>query len=1141
MSAKRQPDATTRGAQNRASDPAHSAWVSAHAGSGKTHVLASRVIRLLLDGVPPSRILCLTFTKAAAANMSARVLKTLAEWAVADDDTLRAALASMGANDRIGLDVARTLFARAVETPGGLKIQTIHAFCERVLHLFPFEANVPSDFRVLEQTEQAELLAGARSAALAYLSEHSDDTRSALARVADGTWDGGFIALVNEMLGHRRTIAASTPALRTSKLREVLGLSPQDSEATIVHAILSDGITRAEWPAIVQRLSAGSANDQKCATKLSDILGIADEAAVRPYLDLFRKSDGDWRTTVITRGLAKANPDLDARLASELARLPPLFEKWLAVRTVARTHALDLVCTTVLEHYAQAKQARAFLDFDDLIDCTRQLLTDAHASQWVLYKLDGGIDHILVDEAQDTSEPQWQILEALAGEFSVGAGRARGRRTFFAVGDEKQSIFSFQGAAPAKFEEMRRTFERKTRDADEPFARVALHVSFRSAPDVLRAVDTVFQDETHRRGLSSDLAPLLHDALKHDLPGLVEIWPPVRASDQKPPESWLLPVDATGEHEPPAKLAQKIATKISHLVDPARGEVIEGATPGSTRPITPGDIMILVRRRDAFFEAMIRTLKDKRIAVAGADRLNVVGHIAVMDCVAAARVALLPEDDLFVATILKSPLIGLDDSDLIALAPGRAGTLYGALRDSTDPRHMEAAARIARWIDAARHDGPFDFFSRILGAEGGRRALLARLGAEANDALDEFLSLALAHERTEASSLVTFLARLESLTLDVKRDLESAHDAVRVMTVHAAKGLEAKVVFLPDTCSAWAGQFDPAIYALDTPGGRTLAWSARKADDPAPLLAARDASRRAEEEEYRRLLYVAMTRAEERLYIAGYYNKVPPKPDCWHSMVSTALRPHSEELPDALEDFGEILRFGKVPSVASVPVLPAAVEDETLPEWLTRPARVEAAPAPPLRPSSALASADRQDDLDNVIASRNRLRGLAIHALLQRLPDVSPLMRRSVVEGQIATRWPVLEGESATILKAVNDVIDHADLAPLFGAGALAEVAIAADLPRDKRPPVRIMGQIDRLAETRDGIIVAEYKTGALTKNGPAPAHVAQIALYREALKQMRPGKRVIAVLVYTDGPHVLSLSEDVLDHSAAKALDTAA
>lgn len=1141
MSARRKPDAATRDAQNRASDPAHSSWVSAHAGSGKTHVLASRVIRLLLDGVPPARILCLTFTKAAAANMSARVSATLSGWAIADDERLRASLDSIGANESVSLDIARKLFARAVETPGGLKIQTIHAFCERVLHLFPFEANVPSDFRVLEDTEQAALLAAARTAALADLAERSDETREALARVADGTWDGGFIGLVNEMLGHRRLIAATTPRARATALRQALGLAPDDTENRIVQDILCNGIAQADWRRIADRLACGSKNDNKLADALRDAHTLTGEASVGPYLDLFRRSDGAWKESLITKGLAKSDPDLANRLASELARLPPLREKWLAARTAARTGALDRVCTAVLDHYAQAKQMRALLDFDDLIDGTKQLLTDAHVSQWVLYKLDGGIDHILVDEAQDTSEPQWQILEALAGEFAAGAGRPRARRTFFAVGDEKQSIFSFQGAAPAKFDEMRRAFETRTKKADRGFEHVPLHVSFRSSRDILRAVDIVFAHETNRRGLSADSVAPTHEALKHDLPGLVELWPPLAASPEAPPESWLLPVDATGAHEPPAKLAQKIATKIAHLVDPSRREAVEGPTPGSRRPITPGDIMILVRRRDAFFEAMIRALKDKQINVAGADRLDVVGHIAVMDCIAAARAALLPADDLSLATVLKSPLIGLDDDDLIALSPERKGTLHRALRHSTDARHRVAAERVARWTAAAGRDGPFDFFARILAAEGGRRALLARLGAEANDALDEFLSLALAHERMEAPSLVTFLARLESLTLDVRRDLEAAHDSVRVMTVHAAKGLEAKIVFLPDTCSARTSQFDPRVYVLDGPEGRTLAWSIRKDDDPAPLLDARDASRRAEDEEYRRLLYVAMTRAEERLYIAGYYNKASPRADCWHSMVGATLRPYGEELPDDLEEFGQILRFGKAQSLDALPDATPSAPDLALPAWLLTPALPELPPAPPLRPSSALASADRRDDSPgDAGVSRARLRGIVVHALLQRLHDVPPLMRGAVANAQIAGRWPALIDESAAILRDVSAIIDHPDLAALFGENALAETAIAADLPRAGRTPVRIMGRIDRLAETPDAIVIADYKTGAPQGGEPAARHIAQLGLYRQALRRMRPDKPVAGVLIYTDGPVVLPLADEILDRAAAQALDSA-
>ena len=1136
----RKPDAATRGAQNHASDPSHSAWVSAHAGSGKTHVLASRVIRLLLDGVAPSRILCLTFTKAAAANMSARVFGTLSRWAVADDDALRAELDSLGVKSLVSLDLARKLFARAVETPGGLKIQTIHAFCERVLHLFPFEANVPSDFSVMQETEQAELLSNARKAALAEMAGRDDETRGALARVAEATWDGGFITLVNEMLRERRLFAGTTHDQRGARLREALGLAPGETEETIRHEILSGGISCEEWAGIADRLARGSANDGKCAEALRKASALTDEAAVAPYFDLFRTSKGEWKDSVITKRLAKADPDLADRLDAEIARLPALRDKWLAARTVSRTQALDMVCSAVLRHYDRARQIRALLDFDDLIDCTSRLLTEAHASQWVLYKLDGGIDHILVDEAQDTSEPQWQILEALAREFTSGAGRSRARRTFFAVGDEKQSIFSFQGAAPEKFDEMRRAFEKRTRDAGQLFAPVPLHVSFRSSGDILRAVDIVFEEANHRRGLSTDSAPPRHEALKRDLPGMVEIWPPLAATEQTPPESWLLPVDATGEHEPPAKLAQKIATRISHLVDPGRREAVEGATPGSARQITPGDIMILVRRRDAFFEAMIRALKDKQIRVAGADRLDVVGHIAVMDCIAAGRVALLPADDLSLATVLKSPLIGLDDDDLIALAPGRTGSLHTALRASADPRHVAAAARVARWIEAAAHDGPFDFFARILGAEGGRRALLARLGAEANDALDEFLALALAHERTDVPSLTTFLATLESLTLDVKRDLETSNDAVRVMTVHAAKGLEAKIVFLPDTCVAPTGQFDPAIYTLDTPAGPTLAWSSRKADDPAALAAARETVRRAQEDEYRRLLYVAMTRAEERLYIAGYYNKQPPKPDCWHAMISAALAPHCDTLPDTLEDFGEILRFGRPQSVDvpqdAMPSPPVTM----LPEWLTTPARPEASPPPPVRPSSALASADRRDREDSAAATQARQRGLAVHALLQRLPGVPPLLRTVVARAQLAARWPALADECEPIVRDVAAILDHADLGPLFGGDALAEVAIAAALPRADRAPVRIVGQIDRLAESPDAIRIVEYKTGAPGRNGPSRAHVAQLALYRAALRQIRPGKRVIGLLVYTDGPHVLALGEDVLDRAAAAALDAA-
>ena len=1130
------PDAKTRGDQHRAANPAHSAWVSANAGSGKTHVLASRVVRLLLEGVAPARILCLTFTKAAAANMSARVFKWLGEWAVADDATLRDKLAAVGVSAPISLDIARKLFARAVETPGGLKIQTIHAFCERVLHLFPFEANVAADFRVVEDVEQSEMLAAARQIALASIGRGNAEDRAALGLIAENTWDGGFVELVGEMLRHRRLLQDSTQAERVERRRQALGLSPDETEAVLRNSILHGGIARRTWPRIVERLRAGNGVDLDRADELSAASALPDEDAAPAYLAIFRTSNNaDWRKRMASAGLTKSDPTLAAMLDAEMARLVGLHGAWLATRIAARTDALERVCTAVIARYETAKRDRALLDFDDLIASTETLLTHAHVSQWVLFKLDGGIDHILVDEAQDTSAAQWSILEALSREFVAGAGRTRSRRTFFAVGDEKQSIFSFQGAAPAKFDAMRRDFESRTRAADQQFEHVRLQISFRSAPDILSAVDTLFNDEQRRRGLTSDTVALSHQALKTNLPGLVEIWPPLPADDEAPPDSWILPVDVAGTHEPPAKLAHKIATKIAALLSPDNREAVEGATPGSKRAVRPGDIMILVRRRDAFFEAVIRSLKDKHVRVAGADRLNVVGHIAVMDCVAAARVALLPEDDLSLAAVLKSPLIGFDDDDLIALAPRRRGSLLDALKHSDALHHQVAATRIARWRERAPHVGAFEFFAAILGAEGGRRALLARLGAEANDALDEFLALALAHERSAPSSLTAFLASLDELDLDVKRDLEAADDAVRVMTVHAAKGLEAKIVFLPDTCTLPPPQLDPKLYILESPAGPALVWSAGKNGDPDVVRVARERFRISQEDEYRRLLYVAMTRAEERLYIAGYFNKQKPKDDCWHKMIYAALEPISTPHPDPFEEFGTIWRYGATQTLDAPEHLPIPREDAPLPSWLTTPAHAERGPAPPLRPSSTLEGADAGGNPNANMASPAKRRGIAIHALLRTLPDVA--LNDRTARGREILSTIVPERNIDELLTEALRVIEHAPLAMLFAPGSLAEVPVAATLSRPTGGSIAIAGQIDRIAEHDGAILIVDFKTGADATAMPEETHVTQVALYVAALRQIDPTRPVRGILVYTAGPRVVTLADAAIDAALARAL----
>ncbi|MBI3275630.1 MAG: double-strand break repair helicase AddA, partial [Methylocystis sp.] len=965
MSARRPIAKDTRDKQRIASDPKLSAWVSAHAGAGKTHVLASRVVRLLLSRVPPSRILCLTYTKAAAANMAARIFDILAKWSLLDDESLAKAIVATGAGPPSAGDLvfARRLFARTVETPGGLKIQTIHAFCERVLHLFPFEANVAASFRVLEEMERVELLARARRQTLERAVCDAGELHAALGYVAQLTSLGGFDELIRELLCHRESLRGfASREDYAADLRAALELGEGEILATIEREIIEGGIAHWQWLALAACLRQGGANDARLADRLQQAASLAPHpSCIDAYLAVFftqkgaPRGDGDVK--IISKNLQKKEPLLLARLENERDRLARLLDKRKGLAAFERSLALAAIGDAILSGYEHMKSNRGLYDFDDLIERTRNLLQRSSPS-WVLYKLDQAIDHILVDEAQDTSAAQWDILATLAGEFCAGAGAGKPTRTLFAVGDEKQSIFSFQGAAPEKFDRMRREFAGAFRQVEHDFQHVRLTRSFRSVPDVLNAIDAVFKAGDNRRGLSADPAEPApeHEAWKADVAGLVEIWDLIGADRVEPPRDWRLPLDYVGDANPASTLARKIARKIKALLARASGECVEDC--GALRAIEPGDIMILVRKRDAFFEAMIRALKGEHIAVAGADRLDLTGHIAVMDLVAAGRAALLGADDLTLATVLKSPLVGLTDDDLIELAPKRQGSLYNALANSSAPAHQAAAAQIAGWTRNASVLAPFDFYSLILGPEGGRAKFVARLGAEANDALDEFLRLALAFEREQAPSLTVFLDSVEDLDIPVKRDMEGASGAVRVMTVHAAKGLEAKIVFLPDTCGAPSGRHDPQIFALGGEAAPALAWSMNMGADPPAIARARDRLREAARDEHRRLLYVALTRAEERLYVAGFHGPKGSASGCWYEMIRDALESSCLSFDDPENPGARLLRRGAgVPERLSAP--PAqALASLDIPAFARAPAAKEFAPAPPLRPSTALAWAD---------------------------------------------------------------------------------------------------------------------------------------------------------------------------------------
>jgi len=1141
--------------QREASDPALSAWVSANAGSGKTYVLAQRVIRLLLDGTPPSKILCLTFTKAAAANMATSVFDTLAHWTTLDDAELDAAIGTIArqrpqAHHRAA---ARRLFAQALETPGGLKVQTIHAFCTRLLQQFPFEANVPARFTVLDATAESQLIDHlVLDVLLAGAGRPDSAIGRALATAVAAATDQSFRDVLSEAIDKRSTLMgfidrAGGPDGAVALLASTLGLGPDETTASIEAAIFAEAlIAAAHWSAAAAALAAGSKTDAEQAARFTALATAAGPERFDLYMSIFCTKEGGARARVATNAIRDQRPKLFELLIAEQKRVCGLLERRRASLTRDRSAALITIAAAVIDRFRAEKDRRGLLDYDDLIDKTRVLLTRVEAA-WVHYKLDLGIDHVLIDEAQDTSPRQWDVIERLVAEFAAGEGaREPVRRSIFAVGDDKQSIFSFQGALPEAFAEKRGSFKRRYDEAGLRFLPVELKYSFRSSPVVLAAVDLVFRQPAAYQGLTTDQVPTAHLAVRK-APGLVEVWPLVEPQPRPEIEGWDAPFDTTSETSPRVALARKIARHVASTI--ARGVTI-GDGP-KRHAATPGDFLILVRQRGPLFEAVIRALKNAGIAVAGADRMVLTEHIAVMDLLALADALLLPQDDLALATVLKSPLFGLDEEELFGLAFDRRGTLLAALhaKAATNPTLAEAAARLDRLAAAARRETPFGFYAGVLGPERARKRFLARLGIEAADALDEFLNIALDFERRQTPSLQGFVAWLRSANAEVKRDMEISRDEVRVMTVHGAKGLEAPIVILADTTTVPAGppQRQPRLVQLpardappDTPG--PLIWAAARKDDVPALAKARDDLLAAAENEHRRLLYVAMTRAADRLIICGATGERGKPERCWYDLMHGALT--AEAVEEAADDGdGMVWRYrgtpvetGAAPARAAKEAAPPAGR----PDWLGRDAPLET-----LAERSSSPSRADPDDMairpDHAGSSQDRIKALArgelMHRLLQALPDIAPERRAEAARRYVErAAMPFGPAERERMVEQIGIVLADARFADLFGPDSRAEVPIVGRIARAGRS-VAVSGQIDRLVVTPAGVLIADYKT-----NRPAPrrledvprAYLTQLALYRAVLGRLYPDKAVRAVLVWTDVPDLMEISaaalEDALD-----------
>jgi ATP-dependent helicase/nuclease subunit A len=1125
-----------------------SAWVAANAGSGKTHVLAQRVINLLLDGVAPEKILCITFTKAAAANMAKRLFDTLATWTTLDDTVLDKATheGSGVASDVRRRAAARRLFARALETPGGLKVQTIHAFCTQLLHQFPFEANVAARFTVLDEAQQTQLL---EQITLHVLLDGARDPQSplgrALAIAMTAAADQTFREVIRTAIGRHDTIARwvmQEGGVETAiaALSRALGIEPTTSRESVEDEFFADSaIAPAEWTAIAATLARGNKTDIEQADRFNQLAALPRADRVETYLDIFfTANERTPRKSIVTKAIKDLG--LTERLIAEQDRVCALLQRLRAVTCRDRSAALLTVTYDVLTRYRGEKERRGLVDYDDLIDKALALLSNVDAA-WVHYKLDLGIDHLLIDEAQDTSHKQWQIVRQLVAEFTAGAGVHLGTRTIFAVGDEKQSIYSFQNAAPREFAQMRSFFERAHSHGGLKFVFKELKHSFRSGASVLAAVDEVFKDKLIAASVSSDTDGFPpHIALPDAPPSQVEIWQPTEPDERADIESWDAPFDTVSETSPRVKLAKRIARTVRQTVENSEPVGID------RRAARYGDILILVRQRGELFEAVIRALKNEHVEVAGADRLILTEHIAVMDLMALADALLLAQDDLALATVLRSPLFGFSDDDLFAVAYDR-GRL--SLREAIERKAAEgelvaasAQAKLDKFADAARRETPFTFYGKILGADRARQHFLARLGAEANDALDEFLNLAIEYERRETPSLQGFMAWLRQARAEVKRDMEIARDEVRVMTVHGAKGLEAPIVFLADTMTPPAGPRPPRLLELP---GNAMIWVTRKADDPPAAAAARQDAQRDAADEYRRLLYVAMTRAADRLIVCGAQGDKRRPDGCWYDLVCEPLKPFLVEESDG-ED--KVLRYRTAASPAAERWEAAALQRPDRPEvpaWLRQRAAHETPRGGPLSPSVAFDEDIARFAQPGASAAARRKameRGRIVHRLMQSLPDIPPERRADAIEHfLLRTAKNFSPAARAEIARQVSAILDNKDFAEIFTPGSRPEVSIIGHVPRDGAEPLEVAGQVDRLSFAGDTVLIADYKTDGVvpqTLEDVPPHYVTQLALYRAVLGRIYAGRTIRAALVFTGGPLLLEVPAKTMDAAMDAALE---
>ncbi len=1088
--------------QQTASDPKNSVWVEASAGTGKTKVLSDRVLRLLLSDVEPSKILCLTYTKAAAVEMKSRIYERLSKWVALDENDLKQELYELDGNKNFATDElitkARTLFAKTLDAPLPMKIQTIHGFCEEILKRFPLEAGISPYFEVMDERASNEAL----ERVMHHLLEKSenfedDDACKAILFLTENVSEFNFTELLSSLAVKRNQLMQVFSKFKNKEdfLRNLAKKLHLNKETTQEKAI-SDFEKKLDRDLIKKYASIlleGSKTDIESGKILYANLACFNLSS---YEKVFLTQEGKIKAKLATKELKTKYADLENWLFIEAQRVFDLKQTLKNIKLFEATKAIYIIAAQLIDAYQSYKHQNAKLDYEDLIIFARNLLEKSDTAAWVLYKLDGGLEHILIDEAQDTSPDQWAIIKALTDEFFAFHVNKERPRTVFAVGDRKQSIYGFQGAAPEKFDEMNRFYQQKI----DGFKQVRLDVSFRSTAAVLQTVNDLFSLSEAQKGVVEN-EKVEHLPFRLGEGGLVEIWPLFENQKDSTDDVWYPPLERYTKPSALKKLALKIALKIKDMVK--NGEIL--ASKG--RPVQYGDFMVLVQRRNAFMEEFVKACKNNDVEVSGVDKMKLGDQLVIEDLISLAKFLLLPSDDLSLAEVLKSPLYNLTDEDLFDLCYQRGEqTLWQRL--NANQKYCQIAQNLSELLALSDYKRPFELFSAILIEFDGYKKFYARLGAEAKDPLDEFMNLTLDFEKDHVPNLQNFITWIESSETEVKRELEQNDaDQVRIMTVHGSKGLQAPIVILADTIREVKTAKEGGLVFDDD----ILYFPLSAQDYNENCNIAHEKQVKKAYDEYRRLLYVAMTRAEDRLYITGYGS--PKKEDkSWYGLCEKTLHEHGEP---AENDVFVVKSAQILPSEPEKKKLSAKIEIKDT-SFAYQKAPIEPVLSKPFSPSHIEEDDDTpiSSPLEN--ATHYYLRGRIIHKILELLLlSQDKISKKTLTENYLAAQTDIGQNLKADIKREIFALIDNNAFDFLFSPHAKAEVAVMGEV--DGRI---ISGQIDRLVVMEDKVIIVDFKTNrpaAFSKDKVPLAYLKQMEIYQKLVEKIYPEKTVETFILWTN------------------------